>query len=864
MSAKKTLILISILCTSFTSQLFAQVKFDGRSMVIDGLLLLQDSKDTNGYYYLPKFPTLATNKDSLAEFLFIKYQGEDESSSGGLFHALIEFTASDNLVMSAQKKLQKKFPKSRIIGRVPILPSSSLSGEDNTPSFEVISSVLKNGGEDGMTRTLITSGAAPLTPGSKAAVAALLDKRGATLLWSSLSSGPTSDVSVGIRGYYEAVIPAFNATITVNMKDVFKSFNENNLKKTFKTTNDISSAIDSSIKSGAIKVNVEDRSGAFDIDNEKMNALVDLITTKITDMMFVPAQGEIPPTPAEPAMGSAEAPGAMGMDPMMMMMMMGGMGGGGAAAAAAAAPTPTPDMTPASAAATPASASSKPSSQTKAPSTPVTAPAAAPAAASSTSASTAPKTGTKGSAAPTTRPRSTGGTPPPPSPSVAKAPVAKAPVAKAPVASPIAKAPMATPVTARPAMGAPGLPKPGGGLLASAGSLLSKVGPMGIMMGGMALNSLVDKYLENNKKVYTLKEEKKVNLNTYTININKTSSIKVPFYSCGNLSLFFEASKGTDTYFKTVNMDDPDFQKREISCQIDADYVDAFGSILNFVTVKFRKSYSNGQDTVLGEFIFNKSDIESGVNLKSFFYPRLGVSAKEFSEYEYQMVWSLKGNSGKVRMPANEGDWIKSTDPAITLKPPFDKEEIDVDAGRDLFEQEGFNSANINFASIIAGNPKPVKRLLLRFGDAEWSTKVSIYHDIDKPVVYQTSWYSSAGEVKQPLNVMESNYLFVIPPKNPNHVGTIKAYPNATKEVAPATEESAQPSEEGSNVAPAVEGSPNVEEIAAPAEVSPSTQEEVAPAEGDGTQTESETPAENSEIKSNEQPANSIKIKKPH
>ena len=67
----------------------------------------------------------------------------------------------------------------------------------------MISSVLSNrSGDRALTRSLVTSGAAPLSPGSRAAVAAVLSPEGATLLWDSLK-GATSDVSIGIRAYYE-------------------------------------------------------------------------------------------------------------------------------------------------------------------------------------------------------------------------------------------------------------------------------------------------------------------------------------------------------------------------------------------------------------------------------------------------------------------------------------------------------------------------------------------------------------------------------------------------------------------------------------------------------------------------------------
>ena len=100
-------IILAVFLLSGSMQSFATVKYDGNTFLIDGILLLQDADDTLAYYYTPKFPTLAMRKDSSVEFLFMKYSGADEQSSGGLFHALIEFTVSDELIASVLKKLRK-------------------------------------------------------------------------------------------------------------------------------------------------------------------------------------------------------------------------------------------------------------------------------------------------------------------------------------------------------------------------------------------------------------------------------------------------------------------------------------------------------------------------------------------------------------------------------------------------------------------------------------------------------------------------------------------------------------------------------------------------------------------------------------
>src|SRR4051812_1942476 len=178
----------------------ALVNYDKGSRAILGVQLLQDSEDPTAYYYLPQFPRLAMKDDSTYEFLCLKYVDQAGGTNGGLFHALIEFTLPDAVVKRVEAALKEKVAGARLMGPVPLMQSVK-DGEDGLGSFEVVSAVLANKGEGGFTRSLVTSGRAPLMPGSKAVVAALLKQEGATLLWNSLTS-PTSDVSVAIHGYY--------------------------------------------------------------------------------------------------------------------------------------------------------------------------------------------------------------------------------------------------------------------------------------------------------------------------------------------------------------------------------------------------------------------------------------------------------------------------------------------------------------------------------------------------------------------------------------------------------------------------------------------------------------------------------------
>lgn len=276
------LLLICIVSTFFGK---AQVKYQEGSLVVDGVTLLQDHKDENKYYYLPPYPRLSTNKNGDLEFLCIKYVGDNDSASGGLFHALLEFTLDPEYVAELQEKLKiKKGDKAIIAGQIPLLEFTT-DGEYGIGGLKVISAVLSDTtDENSLTQQLVTSGHAPLYPGSKAAIAANLNKHGATLLWSTLEM-PTSDVSISISAYYEAVTLGYNATVKASMNSVYDHFSRLENKQQEYTRNQLRHIVDEMVNDKTIEINVLDAGRGEDGD-KFMNEILQIVTDKLTTIMF--------------------------------------------------------------------------------------------------------------------------------------------------------------------------------------------------------------------------------------------------------------------------------------------------------------------------------------------------------------------------------------------------------------------------------------------------------------------------------------------------------------------------------------------------------------------------------------------------
>ena len=575
-------------------KLSAVVKYDEGRLMINGIQLLQDNASPLDYYYLPQYPKLATNADGSYEFLCIKYVGENKESSGGLFHALIEYTLPDSLVKTVGKELAAQAPGARVVGPVPLMQAFN-DGQEGVGSFQVVSAILsKEGGQDKFTRTVITSGHAPLTPGSKAVVASLLTPEGATLLWNSMQ-GSTSDVSVTIHAFYEAAVKGYNAVVKADVSTIYEHFSRVYGVQQDYTKRQLRKIVDDLKQDGTLTIDVFDRTAALGIKDGDLDAILQLVTDKLVELMFDSETGWSKEPDREVAVEPGQFKGRQNE------------------------------------------------------------------------------------------------------------------------------------------------------------SWFSRT----------FLGSQDTKYYTDNQ--YVMKKREDIRTKSFYLNLSQSTTVKVPVYSSGNLGGLFST---LDTrYFRIVDMNDPAFQIRDLHFQVDGDYVDSFQDIINFVSVNFRKKYDPTHGDATKQIIISYQDVKGGNTIRSVNYPRLGFTSSDWLNYEYQIGWSIKGENKTLKIPEGQDKWIKSNEPAVSLRPPFDKRVIEIDADRALFRDAGIASAVIDFATVLAGTARRYKSVALRSGDATSSISTAVYHDSGEDIVYRVTWYSKDGrQFRTALQILDSDYLYLVPP----------------------------------------------------------------------------------------------------
>lgn len=190
-------------------------------------------KFSNEYYYLPTNLRLAKKKDGTPQFLFVKYTTDEKGSDiqGALMHFLMEWGLTPAQESELQQQILRKLGKLKNVNPLysqvkapkvvgPATLKSNVEGE----TFRIVSGTLNN---DKFTPSFSTSGKAPLLPGAKMAVAALMDKNGGQLLAATFEKNRSiTDVSVNLRFQYELLTPAVDGVITVDWEKIGHIYQE--------------------------------------------------------------------------------------------------------------------------------------------------------------------------------------------------------------------------------------------------------------------------------------------------------------------------------------------------------------------------------------------------------------------------------------------------------------------------------------------------------------------------------------------------------------------------------------------------------------------------------------------------------------
>jgi hypothetical protein len=276
-------------CTVWLFVLACGHSIAGQQILIDKpvrageLTLFPDLNDEKIYYYVSDKPKLATTAAGDVQFSFLRFVrnvqpagASSEADGGGIFHAVVALSVSDEQLRDAQRELQRLKAGAHIQGPVVY----------NSGKFGLVSSFKNPQGN--LVSQVVGLGSAPILDGEKAAVSIQLTKEGSQLLWDSFHTA-TPDISFSFEMEMTGFRSPHRAVIEANFDQIYEhqAFAAG-LASTYLAA-EIKGAFDDLSRQGAIKVTQVG-------EDKDQEALINTAYNKIADLMFSPAGGTGTPT----------------------------------------------------------------------------------------------------------------------------------------------------------------------------------------------------------------------------------------------------------------------------------------------------------------------------------------------------------------------------------------------------------------------------------------------------------------------------------------------------------------------------------------------------------------------------------------
>lgn len=291
------LIVLFVFTSTMTSVIGQRIVLD-KPVRAGELILFPEVEKNNEYYYLPDKPQIALHENGDPQFSFTRYVKNElsdgssaesileSSTGGGLIHALVELSVSDDMIEEAERALRRIDGDGKIVGPV-IFKSGTVA---------LISAIAQENGD--MTEQIVGLGSAPILENQKSAVAVQLNQIGSKILWETFNTS-TPDFSFNFEMEVEGYLSPKRVLIEADFDRIYKhkSFDAGvaaNMGEAVLSA-EISIALDELYDQGAIKVT---QIG----EDEELDKIKETAYTQLTNLMFdkiggtgIPQMNEILP-----------------------------------------------------------------------------------------------------------------------------------------------------------------------------------------------------------------------------------------------------------------------------------------------------------------------------------------------------------------------------------------------------------------------------------------------------------------------------------------------------------------------------------------------------------------------------------------
>ncbi len=220
----------------------------------------------------------------------------------------------------------------------------------------------------------------------------------------------------------------------------------------------------------------------------------------------------------------------------------------------------------------------------------------------------------------------------------------------------------------------------------------------------------------------------------YTVDLTRRKRDQREVPLTGNISGLYKQYGKEIEFFSVVDLDDPTFEERTINVILDGEDFQTFSQYLNFAGITFKKEYESADmKSITEDLIFDRTKFGQNGNKLSLKYRRKGDRTDKWLEYEYRPIWSYVGGLEVA------GDWIKTSQPVITLTPPHKYRYLEVLAEEANLNENGIIRVAVQFRHKNFGRQLQ-KEVVLRKGEPLNINYVYFHEPNNLEYEYNITW----------------------------------------------------------------------------------------------------------------------------
>jgi hypothetical protein len=159
---------------------------------------------------------------------------------------------------------------------------------------------------------------------------------------------------------------------------------------------------------------------------------------------------------------------------------------------------------------------------------------------------------------------------------------------------------------------------------------------------------------------------------TSALNFNHRSLVERHSTIAFNIGDLYQRHGRDQTYFRTVNLDDPAFRQREIAVGIDGALVKEFERYINAVTVTLRKQHQNGEETLREVVLDRQAVARQSTGLRLVYGWNGDQDQAAWLQYDVRTRWSFMGGG------SYQTEWTRGDRAMIDLFAPYERRVVQI------------------------------------------------------------------------------------------------------------------------------------------------------------------------------------------